>query len=38
MGCSNFVHSSVVKDTYPSKTMECDDSVNSSVIKVVKAN
>ena len=35
MECADFVHSSVVKDTFPSKTMECDDSVYSSVVNIV---
>ena len=33
MESSTFLHSIVVKDTSPSKTMECNDSVYSGVVK-----
>ena len=33
MECSSFVHSSMVKDTSPFKTMKCKKSVYSSVVK-----
>ena len=32
------MHSSVVKDTFPSKTMKCDDSVHNRFVKVVHEN
>ena len=35
MECAAIVHSSIVKDTSPPKTMVCDDAVYSSVVKDV---